>query len=284
LPPSAVALLLPWGFSPTVVVTIALVFTLYTVGAARTDPAPPRHRRVAFYLGLFLLYSALQTSWDYYASHMFFVHRLQHFILHDVGPALLAASAPGASLAAGLPGWLRGRLAAAAARLRPVAGVICDPWTGTALYIASLIIWLWPPWHWDVMLSNRLYRLMNWSVVLSDLPFWWLVLDPRPYPLARVKGGYRLLMLFIVMLPMMLVGAVLGLARHDLYPVYAACGRFAAISPLTDQQLGGLIIWIPSSTFLAISAMIVFRRIIHQEHAARTAPVPRAAQAQSASL
>lgn len=260
---------------------MALAFTLYSVGCARAQPAAPRHRRIAFYLGLFLLYCALQTSWDYYASHMFFVHRLQHFILHDVGPALLAASAPAAALARGLPGWLRQRLTQAVARLRPLERVIFDPWTATTLYIASLIIWIWPPWHWDVMLSNRLYRLMNWSVVLGDLPFWWLILDPRPYPLARVKGGYRLLMLFIVMLPMMLVGAILGLTRQDLYPVYAVCGRFAPISPLTDQHLGGLIIWIPSSIFLAIIALVVFRRILHQEHTARTTRKPRAVEAGS---
>lgn len=282
MPRSALALILPWEFSPTVLVTIALAFTLYAVGCPRVHPPTPRHRRIAFYLGLFLLYCALQTSWDYYASHMFFVHRLQHFILHDVGPALLAASAPAAALTSGLPGWLRPRITQAATRLRPLTRVLFDPWTATALYIASLVIWIWPPWHFDVMLSDRLYRLMNYSVVLGDLPFWWLVLDPRPYPLARVKGGYRLLMLFVVMLPMMLVGAILGLARHDLYPVYAVCGRFAPISPLTDQQLGGLIIWIPSSIFLAIVALVVFRRILHQEHAARTARPPPTAEAESA--
>jgi hypothetical protein len=37
-----------------------------------------------------LIYSALQTQWDYFASHMFFVLQLQHFALHDLGPALLA--------------------------------------------------------------------------------------------------------------------------------------------------------------------------------------------------
>ncbi len=276
MPPSAVAWFLPWEFSPTVLVTIALALTLYTVGTRRAEPPAPACRRIAFYAGLFLIYCALQTSWDYYASHMFFVHRLQHFILHDVGPALLAASAPGAALANGLPRRLRQGVARAIARLRPVTRVIFDPWTATALYVASLIIWIWPSLHFDVMLSDRLYRLMNWSVVLGDLPFWWLVLDPRPYPLARVKGGYRLLMLFIVMLPMMLAGAILGLSRHDLYPVYGVCGRFAPLSPVTDQQLGGLIIWIPGSIFIAIIAMVVFRRILHQEHAASLAPLVQA--------
>jgi len=266
-------LLLPWEFSPTVLVTIALAATLYTIGSTRKVPSVSRSHRVAFYLGLLLIYCALQTSWDYYASHMFFVHRTQHFVLHDVGPALLAASAPAAQLARGLPRRLGRRVTQMMDRLRPVARMIFDPWTATAVYIASLIVWIWPPLHFDAMLSNWLYRAMNWSVVLGDLPFWWLVLDPRPYPLARVRHGYRILMLSIAMLPMMLAGAILGLSRHDLYPVYGICGRFAPMAPLTDQQLGGLIIWIPGSIFLVTIAVLVLRRILHLEYAAQTAPV-----------
>ena len=52
--------------------------------------------------------------------------------------------------------------------------------------------------------------------------------------LARVKSGWRILMLVVVMLPMMAVGAILSLSRHDRYPVYDVCGRFLSISPLTD--------------------------------------------------
>src|SRR6185312_15527528 len=151
LPRSALAMLLPWDFSPTVLVTIALALTLYLAGVKRAEPPAPVSRRFAFYFGLFLLYCALQTSWDYYASHMFFVHRLQHFILHDVGPALLAASAPAAQLARGLPRRLGRRVTQMMDRLRPVARMIFDPWTATAVYIASLIVWIWPPLHFDAM-------------------------------------------------------------------------------------------------------------------------------------
>jgi putative membrane protein len=271
LPPSGLSLLLPWEFSPTVLGVIALAALLYVRGCARAATPVSRTRCVAFLLGLFLIYCAVQTSWDYYASHMFFVHRLQHLVLHDIGPALLAGSAPAALLAGGLPAWARKILARLRARLSPVERLIFDPWTATALYVATLLLWIWPSVHFYVMLSNRLYWLMNWSVVIGDLPFWWLVLDPRPYPLARVRDGYRLLMLFIVMLPMMLGGAILGLSRHDLYPVYAICGRFTAMSPIADQHLGGLIIWIPGNLLLLIVAFVVFRRMLHREHASRCA-------------
>lgn len=275
MPPSAMTLLLPWELSPTVLVTIALAVTIYAVGCARAVSPVSSGRCVTFYLGLLLIYCALQTRWDYYASHMFFVHRLQHFVLHDIGPALLAASAPAAELARGLPQQLGRRVMQLTTRLRPVSRMIFDPWTATAMYIASLIVWIWPPLHFYAMLSNGLYRLMNWSVVLGDLPFWWLILDPRRYPLARVKGGYRILMLTIAMLPMMLSGAILGLSRHDLYPVYEICGRFAPVSPLTDQQLGGLIIWIPGTVLLVAIAILVLRRILHQEYAATPETAPR---------
>lgn len=271
MPPSGLSLILPWELSPTVLGTIAIVAALYVRGCARITPPVPRSRRIAFSLGLLLIYCALQTSWDYYASHMFFVHRLQHFVLHDIGPALLAGSAPAELLAKGSPSGLAARLVGVRARLRPLGRVVFDPWTATTLSVASLLLWIWPSMHFDVMLSNGLYRLMNWSVVLGDLPFWWLVLDPRPYPLARVRDGYRLLMLFIVMLPMMLAGAILGLSRHDVYPVYAICGRFTPLSPLADQHLGGLIIWIPGSLLLLIVAFVVFRRMLHREHASSAA-------------
>jgi putative membrane protein len=271
LPPSGLSLILPWEFSPTVLIVIALLAALYARGCARVTAAVPLSRRIAFFLGLLLIYCALQTSWDYYASHMFFVHRLQHFVLHDIGPALLAGSAPGEVLAKGAPPGLAARVKRVLAHLRPLGRVLLDPWTATTFFVASLLLWIWPPIHFDVMLSNGLYRLMNWSVVLGDLPFWWLVLDPRAYPMARVKDGYRLLMLFIVMLPMMLAGAILGLSRHDLYPVYAICGRFTSLSPLADQHLGGLIIWIPGNLLVLIVAFIVFRRMLHREHACAVA-------------
>lgn len=99
-----------------------------------------------------------------------------------------------------------------------------------------------------------------------DLPFWWLVLDPQPYPQARVHPGKRIPMVALVMLPMMLVGAIIGLSRHDLYPVYALCGRFLPISPITDQQIGGMIIWIPGSLLAAGAALIALAHLLEHSH------------------
>ncbi|HJS88899.1 MAG TPA: cytochrome c oxidase assembly protein [Steroidobacteraceae bacterium] len=264
-------LLLPWDFSPTVLLAVLAAAVLYARGAGRTCPPSPAGRRLSFGLGLLLVYASLQTRWDYYAGHMFFVHRLQHLVLHDIGPALLAGAAPAAALARGLPAIVRGKLTLLRTALRVPGQFLFDPWTATAMYIASLLLWLWPSMHFDAMLSNWLYRTMNWSVVLGDLPFWWLILDPSPAPLARVKPGWRILMLVVVLLPMMVVGAILSLSGHDLYPVYEVCGRFLPISPVTDQQLGGLVIWIPGALMIGIVLLIVFGRMLHQHDPPRRA-------------
>ncbi len=256
--------LLPWDFSPTVLAVLILAAVTFARGVAAPASATGHTRPVAFYCGLALIYAALQTEWDYYAGHMFFVHRLQHFALHDVGPFLLAFSAPVPALVRGTPPAIR-RL------LRPLRGVgrrlglaIFDPWTATAMFVASLCIWVWPPVHFYAMLSNWVYTLMNWSVVILDLPFWWLILDPRPYPQARVGQGTRIFMLVFVMAPMILAGAIISLSRYDLYPVYGICGRFLPVSPIVDQQIGGLIIWIPGSLLTVFAALIALRRAMHQ--------------------
>jgi putative membrane protein len=256
--------LLPWDFSPTVAATVALLAALFIRGARRG--AAPLSQSLRFFFGLALIYAALQTKWDYYAGHMFFVHRLQHLVLHDLGPFLLAWSAPLPILKQGVPARMRRRLDSLArfARLRKFTHAIFEPWTATALFIASLCVWVWPPVHFYAMLSNWLYTVMNWSVLLVDLPFWWLVLDPRAPPAARLGQGQRILMLVLVMLPMILVGAIIGLSRHDLYPVYQLCGRFLPVSPITDQQIGGMIIWILGSLLGVVTVLIAIARALEQ--------------------
>jgi len=62
------------------------------------------------------------------------------------------------------------------------------------------------------------------------------------------------------MIPQILVGAYITFARGDLYPIYALCGRaFGGVSQATDQYLGGLILWIPSSMMSVLGALVAFR-------------------------
>src|SRR5665213_1866513 len=106
--------LLPWDFSPTVLLTCGIAVVLFVRGARVAAQGSSRvgaWRRIGFYAGVALFYLPLQTRYDYLAQHMFWMHRLQHFLLHDVGSFLIALSAPWQLLAAGLPAKWRPPLA-----------------------------------------------------------------------------------------------------------------------------------------------------------------------------
>lgn len=272
--------LLPWQFSPAVAGGVILAAALYGRGSRRLGLSVGR--RIAFHLGLLVIYCALQTAWEYYASHMIFVLQLQHFALHDLAPVLLAWAAPHAALARGLPRFpcssrfprlshltclIHMRVASLRGTVRAAVRPLLNPTVAVMTYVAALLVWLWPPLAFDVMLSNGLYRLMSWIVLAGALPFWSLVLDARPYPLARLKPGHRIVMLHFAMLPIVLTGAALSLSERNLYPVYAVCGRFLPIPPVADQQLGGVVMWVLGAAVFAVVFFIVLGRNLEQEEA-----------------
>ncbi len=256
--------LLPWDFSPTVFVAFCAVALLYLRGARRR----PRGfwPQFGFWAGMALIYAALQTRWDYYAEREFFVHRLQHLALHHLGPFLVMLAAPGPVLRSGLPLRWRIQIWKRLLRYAPVRilfDVLLNPWVAALLFFGIIYLWLWPRLHFLAMLDWRLYRLMNWSVTADGLLFWWLVLDRRPKPPARLAPGARILVSLAVALPQILVGAYVTFARTDLYPIYALCGRaFAGISAQQSQTIGGLVLWIPSAMMSAVGALIALRHWI----------------------
>jgi putative membrane protein len=242
----------------------ALSVSLYARGIiGMAMPADPI-RRAAYFAGIALIYAALQTSLSYYAGHMFFVLQLQHFILHDLGPALLAVALPGATLMCGLPQRGRSRLQAISRSLRAPLNLLLDARIAAALYILSQLLWLLPPIAFDVMLSNWLFEVMNWSTVLGALPFWHLILDPRPHPLARLRLRQRFFALFVAMVPMTLASAALAFSQTNWYPVYAVCGRFLPISPIMDQELGGTAMWVPTAMLFGLVFFLFFGRKLDQ--------------------
>jgi putative membrane protein len=260
---------IPWQPSVIVVVGFALTTWLYWRGARRAPMTAPWRRQLLFWTGLLLLYVGLHTRLDYYAEFEFFVHRIQQLGLQHLGPFLIVMAYPGATLRKGLPLSWRKRAVGPLMRSAPVRWLL-HPFTVTALFVGLMLFWLWPPVHFYSMLDWRLYRLMNWSMVVTGLLYWWLILDTRPKPPARLSPGMRVLVEMLVMVPQIVVGAYITLVGRDLYPIYSLCGRaFASITPATDQYLGGLILWIPTSMMSALGALIAFAHWIRLDSKGR---------------
>lgn len=262
----------PWEPSATVVIVFALVVWLYWRGARCSPMTAPWRRQLPFWLGLLVVYIGLHTRLDYYAEHEFFVHRIQHLGLHHLGPFLIALAYPGVTMRRGLPLRWRTRWLQPALHWMPVRkllDVLLHPFVAALMFVGLIYLWLWPAVHFDAMLDWRLYRLMNFSMAADGMLFWWLVLDHRPRPPARLSPGVRVFVALAVILPQILIGAYISLSRTDLYPIYSLCGRAFSITPMMDQHIGGLITWIPSSMMSVIAALIAFTHWLRLDNKGR---------------
>lgn len=264
--PSLMPVWAPWDFSPSEYLAIALTLFWFWRGVALSPPAarPPIWRTVFFLLGVLVLYVVLQTRFEYWSQHMFFLNRVQHVAMHHLGPFLIAIGWTGGTIKQGMP-----RGARQFVESRPIIAVVRvlqQPLLAVFLFVGLFYLWLIPSVHFRAMIDPKLYAVMNWSMVVDGLLFWSLVLDPRPKPPARISYGTRAALSLGVMFPQILVGAVLAFAPRDLYPYYDLCGRlFPSIGALSDQEIGGIISWIPPGMMSVVGVLLVLNALRLQE-------------------
>ncbi|MHB1229170.1 MAG: cytochrome c oxidase assembly protein [Halothiobacillus sp.] len=255
--------LLPYEFSPTILAVCLLTGWLHYRGLRQLG-RKASWDTLLFWIGLVSIYIVLQTQVDYYGRFSFFIHRTQHLVLHHLGPFLIAVSTPAPLLEAGLPRAIRHYLVDPLVRsplIRAPFRVIQQPFVAGFLFVAIIYFWLVPSIHFYAMLSIPLYNAMNWGMVIDGLLFWWMIFNLRQpgEPDAR-HYGVRLLVLFLVMFPQIMLGAFIALSPTDLYSIYALCGRVLPLSVLQEQVLGGLVTWIPAAMMSVAGALVLLVR------------------------
>jgi putative membrane protein len=253
--PAELPFWMPWEFSWPVFLATSLTLAWFWRGWNRLaiSERPAIWRAACFVVGVVSFYVVLQTHVDFLAQHMFFVHRWAHFVLHHAGAFLIALGASGPVLRAGMPSFLLPVVDAKP--VRRTIDFLQHPAIAPLLFVGLRYFWLIPSIHTRVMLDVNLYDLMNWTMAIIGVMFWSIVLDPGPKPPARLSHLMRAAMILIIELPQMVLGAILSLSMTDYYQVYEICGRILAMTPLSDQHYGGLIIWLPG-TLTSFAAMI----------------------------
>lgn len=249
-----------WQSSPEIVLGLLFAGWVYGRGILRGTRGE-LWRHVAFYGGLVALALALLSPIEPLADHVFAIHQVEHMLLRTIGPLLLLVSAPQAMLIRGSPDWFR-RLVVqpvvSSTGVRTVFGFLARPTIATFLFLFTTYFWMWPSWHDVAILNEPIHYCWHVSLLLSGLLFFAVLFDPRPAP-AGPGLGARLAMFWCAAMGNILLGAFLSFKSGQLYHAYDAVGRLW-LSPASDEQIGGLTMWIPGTMMFALAALVVLHR------------------------
>jgi putative membrane protein len=204
-----------------------------------SHPVPRTSHRVSFYAGLATIFFAL-NGWlhdlsDYY---LFSAHMVQHLLLTLVAPPLLIAGTPGWMLRPALRWPVVGQLARWLTR----------PAHCFAIFNVVLAGWHLPPVYNLAMTYHAVHIVQHVMFIAGALLMWWPVTSPLP-ELPRLSYPAQMLYCFTLSIPMSLVSVYIAYADALLYTAYAAAPRIWGITPMQDQLIGGLVMWIPGGLF-----------------------------------
>jgi putative membrane protein len=239
-----------------VVAGLTLLGALYLAGRAGLQPAAAARTRVAavaFWTGWAAMLAAGLPPIDARSLERFSIHMLQHELLMLVGAPLVIAGRPLATALLGLP--MRWR--------RTAAGVLQDRRAGTAWRLVTApvaawvvhgaAVWIWhvPALYEGAVRHEALHFVEHATFVGSAALFWSGLVYGR---YGRAGYGASVFYVFTTLVHTGLLGAVFTLAPQPLYQVYVE----RAPDPLGDQQVAGLVMWIPAGLVLTGTGIALF--------------------------
>lgn len=250
-----------WPIHPSTVIGSAIFLWLYYMGIGpwrmkyKWGNAPPIWQPVSFTLGVVVLLLSLNGPLHELAdNYMFSAHMVQHLLLTLVMPPLLLI---------GSPDWLLRALIRRTVGF-PVARALTHPLIAFALYNVVFSLWHVPMFYEWALENHDVHILQHMLFIISATIMWWPVTDPLP-ELVRIETPVRLLYLFALSIPMSIVSALITLSDTVLYHFYEAAPRVFSLTALDDQQLGGLIMWVPGALVFWLAISIVFFRWSNRE-------------------
>ncbi|MCD9047259.1 cytochrome c oxidase assembly protein [Luteimonas sp. MHLX1A] len=262
-----------WTLSPMVLVPFVLLAVLYAVGLAGLWRQAGIGRGVSiagvagFWAGMLAL--ALAAIWplDAYGAWSLAAHMAQHMLLLALVPPLLLAGKPFAVVAYALPRrWSSALHAGLHAPLMRISA-----WLVPAAVAHSAVMWAWhlPGALEAVLASEPLHHLMHLSFLLAGMWFWAAAWRRLRDPCSGAGGG--VVALLAVMMQMGFLGALLAFSPRTLYPVYAVRAHEIGLAALADQQLAGILMWVPSCIpYLAGGLWLLWQGLARNERRSPT--------------
>jgi putative membrane protein len=242
-----------WHADPSIIIGVALLAGWYlnrwqVLRRLAPSEAPGRGQIVRFCLAMAAILLALISPLHDLSDHyLFTAHMVQHLLLILVMPPLLLSSLTPAMLR---PLWrVPGVLPVGRRITQPVvAFLLCN-----LIFAASHI-----PWMYTLVLEvHGLHVFEHIIFMVTATILWWPILSPSP-ELPRLPYPLQMVYLFLQTIPGGMVGGTIVNAREPLYQFYVDAPRVIGLTPLEDQQLGSLIMWVGGGTFFLLSCTVIF--------------------------
>jgi putative membrane protein len=271
---------LAWSWEPVVLVSLSLAGVLYAAGLRRlwrTSAIGAGIRRweaLSFATGWLVVAGALASPLHAMGEVLFSAHMTQHELLISLGAPLLVLGRPLIPFLWALPIEWRITLGevARSKRFGATWQALTRPSVAFALHAVALWTWHLPRFYQATLTSELVHSLQHTTFLATALLFWWTIFNARG---GEFRRGLAVFYLFATVLQTGALGALLTFGGNLWYPAYAATTLPWGLTPLEDQQLGGLIMWIPGSLAYVLAALWIFaewlreseRRAVQRERA-----------------
>ncbi len=253
-----------WTLDPWLLASLVLPAWLYARGTRRLWTSSGYGRGIRPWqmwcgaAGLLVLILALVSPLDQMGGALFSAHMTQHQLLMVAAAPLVILAAPTTAMVWAFPPPQRRALGAFGNRItrsRPWRALM-HPAMAWALHAAAIWVWHAPFLYQQTLDNGWIHFAQHVSFFGSALLFWWTIVHPRG---GAVRGrGIALLSVFSTAVHGSILGALLVFASTPLYPVYAGRVEPWGLTLLEDQQLGGLIMWVPAGIGYTAAALVLF--------------------------
>ena len=256
---------LAWNWDPIVLPGLVLASWLYVRGLrkiwkkAGTGRVVARWQAAAFAGGIVFLAVALISPLETLAEELSSAHMVQHMLLKMMAAPLLILGGPVLVMLRGLPRKWRFPIGRGLRWIERWPGgkrLLWNPLFAWTAYAAVLWIWHLPDLYQAALRNNLVHVFQHLNFFVAALLFWRVAIDPASP--RRMSLGLGVLYLFTTSLHASALGVLMTFSPEPWYPEYLGSTETWGLTPLEDQQIAGLIMWMPAGMMYAMAALGMF--------------------------
>jgi cytochrome c oxidase assembly factor CtaG len=256
-----------WSFSPAIITLLVVTAGIYVRGWLRLQTVLRSHfpaaRLVSFCCGLLLLFIALESPLDAFASLLLEAHMVQHLLFMMVIPPLILYGQPLLPMLRGLPRPFVKHGLGPFLRwpgLQKLGAFLVTPVFAWFIFNVPMVAWHFPALYELTLHSPAWHDVEHATFFWTAILFWWPVMQPWP---SKPSSSQWAIIPYLLLADVVNTALSASFVFSDkvIYPSYAAA-PFASISPHEDQMVAGAIMWVPGSFIYLIPAVILAMRLL----------------------